>query len=374
MTLRNEFEDLDPIITDIAARGLTYGIHVLIAANRWMELRPAIRDMLGTKLELRLGDPSDSMLDRRTAMNVPEQSPGRGITPDRYQFLAALPRADGRSTVDDLSEGTAKLINDVGNAWPGPGAPRVRLLPAVFPYSQLPVRDARPGIPIGIAEADLQPVFVDLSIEPHFLVYGDSESGKSTFLRSFAQAIVDRQDPESARMIVVDYRRSLLGAVTDHHLIGYGTSATQSEKILAEVAQVMESRLPGPDVTPEQLRTRSWWKGPDLYVLVDDYDLVAGAQNNPLTQLRDHLGQARDIGLHVIVARRSGGAGRAMYEPVTMAIRELGTAGIVMSGERDEGALLGNVKPSQMPPGRGWLVSRRGGAQLIQLAWLEQPQ
>jgi S-DNA-T family DNA segregation ATPase FtsK/SpoIIIE len=373
ITLRNEFEDLEAVLTQLAGRGLTYGIHLLIGASRWMDLRPAVRDMLGARLEMRLGDPSDSMLDRRTAMLVPENTPGRGMTPDRYHFLAALPRLDGRQTVDDLSDGVAKLVTEVSNHWNGPGAPRVRLLPAKFPYHQLPIQDPRPGIPIGIAEADLGPVFLDLNTEPHFLLYGDSETGKSTFLRAFARAIVDRHPPAEARVVMIDYRHSLLGAVTTDHLIGYGTTAARANEILAEVAQVMESRLPGPDVTPEQLRSRSWWQGPQLYVLVDDYDLVATASGNPLSLLHNHLGQARDIGLHVIVTRRSGGAGRALYEPVTMAIRELGSPGMIMSGEREEGPLLGNVRPSAQPPGRGWLVTRRGGARLVQLAWLEPP-
>ena len=108
----------------------------------------------------------------------------------------------------------------------------------------------------------------------------------------------------------------------------------------------------------------------DFYVLVDDYDLVASSSGNPLAILRDHLGQARDIGLHVILTRRTGGAGRALYEPVMMTIRELGSPGIIMSGDREEGPLLGNVRPSLQPPGRGWLVTRRGGVRLIQLAWL----
>jgi S-DNA-T family DNA segregation ATPase FtsK/SpoIIIE len=373
LTLRNDFEDLEAVVTQIASRGLTYGVHLVIGASRWMELRAAVRDMLGTRLELRLGDVSDSLIDRRSAMNVPEQAPGRGITPDRFQFLAALPRIDGQQSLDDLTDGVAKLVTEIGNHWQGPSAPRVRLLPTMFPYDQLPVADPTPGTPVGIAEADLGPVFLELDEDPHFLVYGDSHSGKSAFLRTFARALVDRLDPERARIIVVDYRRSLLGVVTPPHLIGYGTGAQRTHEILAEVAQVMQDRLPGPEVTTEQLRNRSWWRGPELYVLVDDYDLVATSSGNPLAVLQDYLSQARDIGLHVIIARRSGGAGRALYEPVTMAIREIGSAGIVLSGDRDEGALLGNVRPSRQPPGRGWLVSRQRGAQLVQLAWADPP-
>jgi S-DNA-T family DNA segregation ATPase FtsK/SpoIIIE len=62
-----------------------------------------------------------------------------------------------------------------------------------------------------------------------------------------------------------------------------------------------------------------------------------------------------------------------MFDPLLMRIRELGSPGLVMSGDRNEGALLGNVKPEKLPPGRGWLVTRREGARLIQVAWLPPP-
>jgi len=39
-----------------------------------------------------------------------------------------------------------------------------------------------------------------------------------------------------------------------------------------------------------------------------------------------------------------------------------------MSGSRDEGALLGGVRPQAQPPGRGLFVERRTGARLIQTA------
>lgn len=368
-SVRADFEELEPALTELINRGLSYGIHVVVTAARWMDLRPAVRDVFGTRLELRLGDPSDSALDRRVAMNVPDKAPGRGLTPQRLQFLTALPRIDGQADPDSLAEGLTAAVAQIRRAWTGPGAPPVRLLPAELPYTSLPVRGAGSGLPIGIAEADLAPVWLDLAHESHAVVFGDSGCGKSSFLRALAQSIVDRHALTEARIVLVDYRRSLLGAVTSEHQIGYGTSAQVTEGIIAEVAGVLRKRLPGPDVTAEQLRNRSWWRGPELYVLVDDYDLVA-AGANPLSPLIEFLGQARDVGLHLVVTRRSGGASRALYDPLLMRLRELGSPGIVMSGDKSEGVLLGNVKPSQQPPGRGWLVTRRGGARLVQLAWL----
>jgi len=202
------------------------------------------------------------------------------------------------------------------------------------------------------------------------VAFGDSECGKSMLLRSLAESIIRRFTPEQARIVVVDYRRSLLGAVTTEHLIGYGTAAENAAPLLESVASYMDKRRPGADVTPEQLRDRSWWTGPECFVLVDDYDLVTAGATNPLHPLLPYLSQARDVGLHVVLTRRAGGAGRALYEPILQRLRELGSPGIVMAGERDEGPLVGTVRPGPQPPGRGWLVQRKEGTRLIQLATL----
>jgi S-DNA-T family DNA segregation ATPase FtsK/SpoIIIE len=110
-----------------------------------------------------------------------------------------------------------------------------------------------------------------------------------------------------------------------------------------------------------------------VYVLVDDYDLVAPAGStatNPLLPLVEFLAQAKDVGLHVVVARRSGGAGRALFDPLLGRLRELAAPGLVMNGSPDEGALVGGVKPQPLPPGRGTLVDRRRGDRRVQLGWL----
>lgn len=76
--LREEFDDLEGRVTSLAARGLSFGVHVLISAARWQEVRPAIKDSLGTRIELRLGDPLESEVDRKVAALVPANAPGRG--------------------------------------------------------------------------------------------------------------------------------------------------------------------------------------------------------------------------------------------------------------------------------------------------------
>ena len=368
MTLRTEFEDLEPVVAELVNRGLGYGIRVLGAANRWMDVRTAVRDMFGTKVELRLGETGDSVINRRAAVNVPEKSPGRGLTPDGFHFLAGLPRVDGSPRADDLADAVAELVKLCRTYWTAPPAPAVRLLPDQLPYEALPEPE-RGRIPIGIAENDLQPVFLDFDAEPHALLFGDVECGKSAFLRSLARSVVRAYDPSQARLILVDQRRSLLGCVETEHLIGYGTSPPVTADLVKQVATVMAERLPGPDVTPEQLRNRSWWKGPELFLLVDDYDLISGSMTNPLSPLLEFLPQGRDIGLHVVVTRRIGGASRAMFDPIIARIRELASPGIMMSGPKEEGALFGKIKPQPLPPGRGWLFTRRHGAQMVQLAW-----
>ncbi|MEU7853376.1 type VII secretion protein EccCa [Nonomuraea sp. NPDC049141] len=373
-TMRQEFESLEAPLSELVSRGLGFGIHVVGTANKWSEFRSNVRDMFSTRLELRLGDSFESEIDRKAAANVPEGAPGRGLTREALHFLAALPRVDGKATVDDLTEGVAALVADAASAWRQPPAPPVRLLPDLFPVHTLPGPDqSGPRIPIGIDEAALAPVSLDFDADAHFVVFGDTESGKTNLLRVVAEGIVDRFTPLEARIVIIDYRRSLLDTADNEHRIGYAASSTAAATVLKGIYEVMQTRLPPPDLTSEQLRTRSWWTGQDLYVIVDDYDLVATSAN-PLAVLGDLLPQARDIGLHLILGRAMGGAGRGLLDPVVRRLKEMNTPAVLLSGPRDEGALFGNVRPQQLPPGRGVYVDRRSGARLIQTAYLAPPE
>src|SRR5207244_1532948 len=191
-------------------------------------------------------------------------------------------------------------------------------------------------------------------------------------LRLLIRQIVARHTSDQVRFIVVDYRRGLLGAVPEEYLVGYAPAPSAAESLIRDTVEAMRTRLPGPQITAQQLAERAWWTGAELYLLVDDHHLVVGPTGNPLAQLADILPHGRDVGLHVVVARASGGAGRAMFEPVLQRLRDLGTPGLLFSGGREEGALWADVVPQRLPAGRAVLASRRSGARLrVQTALAE---
>jgi S-DNA-T family DNA segregation ATPase FtsK/SpoIIIE len=374
-TLRADFDDLEVELQQLASRGLTFGLHVLAGAARWADFRAAMRDVFGTRLELRLGDPMDSEIDRKIAALVPTGRPGRGLTQTKHHYLAALPRVDGAADASSLGDGVEDLVKRVATAWRGPTGPKLRLLPDRIDLEQVRAQAQGSALEgrllLGVNEKELAAVGLDADAEPHLLLFGDGQSGKSAVLRSYVREIMRTRTPKQAQIVVVDYRRSLLGEVPDEYLLNYLTSATQAQPVLQDLATYLQNRIPGPDVTPEQLRTRSWWQGAEVFVVVDDYDLVATQQGSPVQVLQPLLAQGRDVGLHLAVARRSGGASRALYEPVIQSLRDLAMPGILLSGSPDEGPLIGNVRPAAAPPGRGRLITRDRGVEVVQLAWTD---
>ncbi|HYW22895.1 MAG TPA: type VII secretion protein EccCb [Terriglobales bacterium] len=393
--LRQEFAELEDVIRDvIATRGPGYGVHLVLTASRWLEVRDGLRGAIGGRLELRLSDPAESAIDARAARSLGDSSRqyerrmeeqrqlngitprfetlyGRGITAGGLQFQAALPRIDGRAEILDLQQAFAALVDAVAAAWHGPEAPPIRVLPRAVEVRELPRPEPRPaGVPVAISEHDLSTVHLDLvGGDPHFVVLGDVESGKTTFLRTFVAGLLERSSPDDAQIVVIDYRRGLAGLVPPEHLLAHCSSEQVARDRLDSVAGSLGRRQPGPEVPADQLHSRTWWKSQaEVYVVVDDYELVATTGGGPLQVLYPLLPQARDLGFHLVLARSSGGVVASFNDAVLRRLRELRTPMLVLSGEPQEGALPGGHRMAPLPPGRGRLIRRREGTTFVQVA------
>jgi DNA segregation ATPase FtsK/SpoIIIE, S-DNA-T family len=319
-------DDLDDVVTAIAGTGLSYGVHVVLTASRWADVRPALRDQIGTRIELRLGDPADSEIDRARARLVPRDKPGHGLSPAGSPMVIALPDNTFRPT---------------GTEW---RAPAIRLLPECVGYPELLAAAPAVGCVLGIDEDGLQPVALDLTGQ-HLLVFGEPGCGKTAVLRLLCHEIA-RTVP-AGLLVPLDARETLAE---------FGSGGLRS---LPGLVDRLRDRVHGAES-----------RVPQIYLVIDDYDLAATA----LAPLADVLAHARDIGLHLVIARRSGGAARALYDPILSAVRETGAAGLQLSGSPEDGPLVGGVRPRRLPPGRGVLVTRTGGERTIQVAWLESSE
>ncbi|MFE9427462.1 type VII secretion protein EccCa [Kitasatospora sp. NPDC006697] len=114
---QQEHPELEPLIEEIARRGLGYGVHLVIAATRYAHLRPGLRELLCNRTELRLAEAAESQVDAAAALSVPAKAPGRGLSRGGLHFRTALPRIDGSTGTADLAAGLADLVGRSAAAW-----------------------------------------------------------------------------------------------------------------------------------------------------------------------------------------------------------------------------------------------------------------
>ena len=193
-----EFPDLEPVVQDLAGQGLAYGVHTVISTPRWTELKSRIRDYLGTKVELRLGDVNETQIDRMTR-EIPANRPGRGISMEKHHLMMGVPRLDGVHSALDLVPAISAAVEHIASQHTDQ-APLVRVLPDRIYLRELdptppgPESDYRTRwtIPIGVRESDLSVAYGPMHTTPHLIVFGAPKSGKTTIAHAVASAICAR--------------------------------------------------------------------------------------------------------------------------------------------------------------------------------------
>ena len=371
---RAELTDLDETIGRIASQGLAVGIHVVVAASRWMDVRPVVRDSLSTRIELRIVDPADSMFGRRAAQVIPPEYPGRGMVGTGQLIHIFAPEHTARADEGEQEPDVASELKAISDAWasesPGEHAPRIRLLPDKVPFADLSgiLATARTRaatcstlpLPVGIEEENLAPAYLDLIATPLVLAFGNAGSGKSMLVNVLASAATACAATSEVRILLVDYRRKLRDVVAQEYVAGIANTDEELAPMIDQLTSVLKERLAMSNSEPEPR--------PRIIVLVDDIDLVVGPTGNPLAPLVPLLAHAADIGFALVLTRRVSGAARTAFDPVMQRMKDLGAAGIVMDGTKDEGKLVGELVARPLPPGRAQFYTRDTGTTMWQLA------
>ncbi|SGQ00811.1 FtsK/SpoIIIE family protein [Mycobacterium tuberculosis] len=395
--LAEENEVLIEQVNVIINQGPSFGVHVVVTADRESELRPPVRSGFGSRIELRLAAVEDAKLVRsRFAKDVPVK-PGRGMVAVNYVRLDSDPQAGLHtlvarpalgSTPDNVFE-CDSVVAAVSRLTSGQ-APPVRRLPARFGVEQvreLASRDTRQGVGAGgiawaISELDLAPVYLNFAENSHLMVTGRRECGRTTTLatimseigRLYAPGASSAPPPApgrpSAQVWLVDPRRQLLTALGSDYVERFAYNLDGVVAMMGELAAALAGREPPPGLSAEELLSRSWWSGPEIFLIVDDIQQLPPGFDSPLHKAVPFVNRAADVGLHVIFTRTFGGWSSAGSDPMLRALHQANAPLLVMDADPDEGFIRGKMKGGPLPRGRGLLMAEDTGV-FVQVAATE---
>ena len=182
---------------------------------------------------------------------------------------------------------------------------------------------------------------------------------------------MERNSSWDVRLVVIDYRKSLLGLVPEEHLGAYAGDPVKARDFCGQLAAKLTERLAPADVTPAAAAGPVVVERPGV-LPVRGRLRHGGRTQCPLAPLAEFVPQAREIGLHVVLARRVAGFSRSVVsEPLFTQLKELGADGLILSGDPREGVILGDQRAAQRSPGRGLLVRRKHPEAVVQIAVTE---
>jgi S-DNA-T family DNA segregation ATPase FtsK/SpoIIIE len=233
-------------------------------------------------------------------------------------------------------------------------------------------------VPFGLAESNLpeSPLItacIDFADHPHVVATGLSGAGLSTWARAMMRGIMRSYTPEEATIILIEHRRANIGVVPQENWLGaYAQNPSQIEAVVKDLCAILERRRPPATATAEELATKRFWEGREFFVVIDGITSWSNTAN-PLVALAPYVGDAEDLGLHIVVtadirqfsyqSQGQGVLGRtmAMQPPV-----------LVMNGHRSHGAVVPGVFAEPQREGKGRLVTRRG-VEGVLVGWSEPP-
>ncbi|HEV8460221.1 MAG TPA: FtsK/SpoIIIE domain-containing protein [Gaiellaceae bacterium] len=391
-TLAKEVPDFVEGIVDVAQRGRSLGVHLILATQRpGGVVSENIRANTNLRIALRVNESAESsdVIGAGDAARIPRERPGRCFVRTGHGELTELQAAyvggasahateqhpvvvrpfrmgeqwERAETVQAEATDLTQLVAAAQAAADERGiergaSPWLDPLPAA-----LPLESVQPAIGT-IDEPQRQsqrPLEVDLEAEGSLLVYGAGGSGKTTLLRTLAAALASQSSPDELHVYGLDFAtRGLtpLEALPHVGAVIGGEDQERVERLFSMLRATLEKRKAlfahaGAFTLSQYPETL-----PRILVLLDGYGGFASAfERVNLGELVDLLprlvADGRPLGVHfAITADRRGAVPNSLAGIIP-------TKFVLRMADEDEFAALGveprAVRGAQLPPGRGFL-------------------
>ena len=357
-SISSEHPQAAEALTEIVARGLSAGVQVALTARRWGSLRPSFKEAFGRRIELRLGDPLDSEVDRRMAAALPATTPGRGLIAGPHEVQLALPVLSvapaAGPTLDEPARDSAGLdaaVSEVVRRWPATQATRMQPLPTLLSVAEL---EFAPQARLGLRESG-EPWLMPEGL----LVVGGPGTGRSSLLATAADELTRTAPPSRRQILLLRPRGSGRSGVADDWLLADARDPASAATAISALADVLRDRL------DRSSPTDSTPKNPDIWLLADDAELLGRQVWAPLEPF---LPRSNDLGLHLVVALRAHGVARFLHEPVPDHLLMRGETAL-LAGPPEEGPVAHGHRLRKQPPGRALVVRPNGSSEPAQVAF-----
>lgn len=392
-TIRNK-DILADHIQKLITEGSSYGIHVLTAVQRDINLPAQTRGSFPRRIELKLAGAEDARLVKgRLSDTVPPGKPGRGMVAQNYTRLGTEPtglhtliaRPALRSTGDDVFD-SASIVDAVRRVAAGyRPAPPVRRLPTTVDLPDLrraAAQRGHAGLAWGIDELD-HLVGLDTDSSPFLVITGRKECGRTNAVSAImseigrvyapgttsALAAADPNDQRPpAQVWLVNPARQLLRVLGPDYLERYTYRSDEVAPMARELAAILKDRLPESGLGLEESLSRTW-TGPEIFLVVDDAERLPVGMDAPFRELVSAANAAGDVGFRVIYARQFGGwAAADRMDPLLGTMKQANAQLLVMDSDMEEGFVRGRWRGHSMPVGRGFLMSTADSGLYVQVA------
>jgi S-DNA-T family DNA segregation ATPase FtsK/SpoIIIE len=214
--------------------------------------------------------------------------------------------------------------------------------------------------------------------EPHLLIAGEAKSGKSEMVGTFCDSVTRRfATQDDAVIVLIDPLRRHLGRVDEKNLFAHiyreDDIVPVMDRLFTEL-NLAERDLPeGIDKFTRELR--SWWQGPEVFIVVDDYHLIAdprGAREPVLYKMLPWVAEeplAR--GFHVVLARSTADMWVSeSKDPVFKRLMQDRAPIVMLSGDKTDPQIAGVRFERFGIPGRGrYIETTLSRKNRIQAAW-----